>query len=178
MNNMEQFEQISFRGRVAYSICCFENALKALNYDNNDWRIVLNYLWEFTSIQYLDDWNDIVVEIIPENLMEFKTYNEDEFERLSQNEFETLYKLYLNIDDSINALLRHIFDLGVCHAYTIIEGYGESSLNLLGELLNFMNVHDFPLPNIEHFLKFSISENRGWGNRFDGTKLSKILLES
>lgn len=69
---MEKFRHISMRGRVAYGISCFENAIIALKYDINDWKIVLNYLWEFTNIQYLDDWNDIVVELIPENLTEFR----------------------------------------------------------------------------------------------------------
>ncbi|MFT9820976.1 hypothetical protein [Lysinibacillus sp. NPDC056185] len=175
MINMEPFRQISFRGRVAYSVSCFENALIALNYDSNDWKIVLNYLWEFTSIQYLDNWNDVVVELIPENLLEFKTYEEEEFERLSRDEFITLYKLYQSVEDSINVLLRYIYNPGISHVYTIIEEYGEGSLLSLEVLINFMIENKFPLPNIEPFLKSSIVENRGWGNKFIGTELSKIL---
>ncbi len=53
--NIGKFGHISMRGRVAYGISCFENAIVALKYDINDWKIVLNYLWEFTNIQYLDD---------------------------------------------------------------------------------------------------------------------------
>ncbi|BAU29063.1 hypothetical protein DFP93_10387 [Aneurinibacillus soli] len=173
--NMEKFKHISFRGRVAYGISCFENALIALKYDLNDWRVVLNYLWEFTSIQYLDDWNDVAVELIPENLLEFKAYEEEEFERLSKDEFVYLYNLYQNIDESIDTLLRAIYDLGISHVYTVIEGYGESSLKNLERLINFMIINNFPLPDIEPFLKSSIEENRGWGNKFEGAKLSKIL---
>ncbi|WP_235617226.1 hypothetical protein [Lysinibacillus mangiferihumi] len=112
----------------------------------------MNYLWEFTSIQYLDQWSDTIVELIPDNLLEFKTYEEDAFERLSKDKFLYLYKLYQNIDKSIGILVRAIYELGISHAYTVIEGYGESP-----------------------FLSFSIEENRGWGNKFDGTSLSKIL---
>ncbi|MFK4304732.1 MULTISPECIES: hypothetical protein [unclassified Paenibacillus] len=173
--DMEKFKHISMRGRVAYGVSCFENAIIALKYDVNDWRIVLNYLWEFTSIQYLDDWNDIVVELIPENLTEFKTYEEEEFERLSKDEFIYLYSLYQNIDGSVDALLREIYDLGISHTYTVIEGYGESSLKSLERIIKFMIDYNFPLPSIDPFLKFSIEENRGWGHKFDGTKLSKIL---
>lgn len=173
--HMEKFRHISMRGRVAYGISCFENAIIALKYNVNDWKIVLNYLWEFTNIQYLDDWNDIVVELIPENLKEFKTYEEEEFEKLSKDEFIYLYSLYQNIDGSVDALLRGIYDLGISHAYTVIEGYGESSLKSLERIIKLMIDYNFPLPSIDPFLKFSIEENRGWGDKFDGTKLSKIL---
>ena len=168
MINIEQFRQISFRGRVAFGVSCFENALIALKYDSNDWKIVLNYLWKFTSIQYLDDWNDVVVELIPKNLLEFKTYEEEEFERLSKDEYQV-------VEDSINVLFRHIYNLGISHVYTIIEEYGEDSLLSSEVLINFMIENKFPLPNIEPYLKFSIVENRGWGNKFIGTELSKIL---
>ncbi|MDR9856627.1 hypothetical protein RJP21_23775 [Paenibacillus sp. VCA1] len=172
---MEKFKNISFRGRVAYGISCFENALIALKYDLNDWKFILNYLWDFTSIQYLDDWNDIVVELIPENLLEFKTYEEEEFERLSKEEFIYLYNLYQNVDKSIDILIRNIYELGISHAYTVIEGYGESSLKSLDRIIKFMIENKFPLPSLDPFLSFSIEENRGWGNKFDGKSLSKIL---
>ncbi|MGG4221603.1 hypothetical protein ABEW32_25700 [Paenibacillus jamilae] len=175
MMHMEKFRHISMRGRVAYGINCFENAIIALKYDVNDWNIVLNYLWEYTNIQYLDDWNDIFIELTPENLTEFKTYEEEELEKLSKDEFIYLYSLYQNIDEPVAALLRGIYELGISHAYTVIEGYGESSLKSLERIIKLMIDYNIPLPSIEPFLKFSIEENRGWGDKFDGTKLSKIL---
>lgn len=173
--NLEQMKQISLRGRVAYGICCFENVLITLEYDLNDWRNVLNYLWQFTNIQYLDNWNEIIVELIPENLMEFNTYEEQEFERLSPEEFVSLSQLYQSTEESIGILLRDIYELGISHAYSIIEGYGESSLILINRIANYMLKQGFPLPDMDSFLKYSINENRGWGNRFDGTVLSKVI---
>ncbi|KAA8756747.1 hypothetical protein [Paenibacillus sp. UASWS1643] len=173
--DMEQFKYISLRGRVAYGISCFENIILTLKYDVNDWKLVLNYLWEFTSTQYLDDWNEVVVELIPENLLEFQTYEEHEFERLSKDEFLYLFKLYQYIDRSINTSIRDIYELGISHAYSVIEGYGENSLNSLQKIINFMNHSNFPLPDIQSFLIYSIKENRGWGDKFDGTKVSKII---
>ncbi|WP_128100433.1 hypothetical protein [Paenibacillus sp. DCT19] len=172
---LEQMKQISLRGRVAYGICCFENVLITLECDLNDWRNVLNYLWQFTSTQYLDDWNEIIVELIPENLMEFDTYEEQEFERLSRDEFVSLSQLYQSTEESIGILLREIYELGISHAYSVIEGYGESSLILVQRIADYMLEHSFPLPNVDPFLKYAIEENRGWGNRFDGTALSKVI---
>ena len=172
---LKKFRQISLRGRVAYGVSCFESALLALNYNLSDWKIILNYLWEFTSSNNLEDCNTITNELIPEHLLEFKTYEEHEFERLSKEEFQYLYKLYQNIDESINSLFYGIHELGASHAYGTVSGYGESSLKSLERLINLMLNNKYPLPSVEQFLIFSIKENEGWGNKFDGTKLSKIL---
>ncbi|WP_341281542.1 hypothetical protein [Paenibacillus sp. FSL H8-0537] len=89
-----------------------------------------------------------------------------------------MYNLYQNIDVSIDKLIRGIYDLGISHVYTEIEGYGESSLNSLERLVNLMLINRLPLPSIEPFLKYSIKENRGWGNKFDSRHLSKNILNS
>ena len=78
-----------------------------------------------------------------------------------------LYNLYQNIDKSIDILTRAIYELGISHAYTVIEGCGESSLKSLEKIVDLMIENKFPLPSINPFLSFSIEENRGWGNKFD-----------
>ncbi|MEQ7052830.1 hypothetical protein ABN764_19495 [Paenibacillaceae sp. P-4] len=175
MMSMEKFKQISLRGRVAYGVSCFENVLLALKYNLNDWKIVLNYLWEFTNSSNLEECNTIANELIPENLLEFKTYEKHEFERLSKEEFLHLYKLYQDIDESINSLLYSIHELGASHAYGTVSGYGKSSLKSLERLIILMSDHKYPLPSVEKFLIFPINKNNGCGNKFEGTKLSKIL---
>ncbi|MBU5354923.1 hypothetical protein KQI74_21735 [Paenibacillus barcinonensis] len=173
--DMGQFEHISMRGRVAYAISCFENIIVALKYDINEWKVVLKYLWEFTNIEYLDDWNEIVVELIPENLMEFESYEKEQFEKLSKEEFLYLFELYQRSDQLINIIIREIYELGVSHAYSVIEGKGRNSLHCLEKIIIFMKQNNFPLPDIHSFQSYSIKENRGWGDRIDGKELSKII---
>ncbi|AHN24324.1 hypothetical protein FC752_09795 [Lysinibacillus varians] len=172
--NMERFKQISFRGRVAYGVSCFENALISLKYVSEDWKIVLRYLWEFTNSSNLEDCHSATAELIPENLMETKIYDED-FERISEDEYLCLYRLYQNIDETIHILLRDIHELGISHTYTNISGYGERSVDSLQTLICHMLDYNYPLPSIEPFFKSSILEDDGWGYEFDGTKFSKIL---
>ncbi|NLL81465.1 MAG: hypothetical protein GX231_04050 [Tissierellia bacterium] len=173
--NKDDFKNISLNGRVAYGISCFENTLLSLNYNVNDWKIVLEFLWEFTSIEFLDEWSSIVVEIIPDHLLEFKTYEEHDFEYLDRNNFKYLYNLYQGIDEKIDSIMTSIYNIGTSHAYSVIVEYGQKSLDELGLLINFMTEHKLQLPDIEPFLKYSIEENKGWGNKFDGKALSKIL---
>lgn len=173
--DINNFKNISLNGRVAYGICCFENTLMFLKCDVSNWKTVLGYLWEFTSTQNLEVWNDQVAEIIPENLLEFKNYKEHDFEYLDESQFEYLYGLYQNIDERIGYLIRQIFYLGSSHSYSVIVDYGQRSLDELDRLVTFMVNNSFPLPDIGPFEKYSIDENKGWGNKFDGKTLSKIL---
>ncbi|WP_252238067.1 MULTISPECIES: hypothetical protein [unclassified Clostridium] len=173
--NKNDFKNISLRGRVSFGISCFENTLLSLNYNVNEWRIVLEYLWEFTSIQYLDDWSGIVAEIIPDNLLEFKTYKEHDFEYLDEKNFKYLYNLYQNIDEKIDYVMTAIYNIGNSHAYSIIEGYGQRSLDELEILLNYMTENNILLPDSKPFERFSIEENKGWGNKFDGRSISSVL---
>ncbi len=71
----------------------------------------------------LDDWNGIIFEIIPENLLEFVSYEEHDFEYLDENNFKYLYNLYQNVDEKIDYLMSAIYDIGVSHSYSVIEGY-------------------------------------------------------
>lgn len=169
------FKDISLNGRVAYAISCFENLLLSLNYNSVMWNDVLKYLWEFTSIQNLEEWNDKIAEIIPENLLEFNSYEEDDFEYIDKDTFKKLYELYQNIDTKVEFIIRQIFYIGSSHSYSRIDGCGQNSLDQLDILIEFMRSNSISLPDIKPFLKYSIKENKGWGNDFDGSKLSKIL---
>lgn len=172
---IKDLENISLRGRVAFGIRCFENVLLELHYNVEEWKIVLEYLWEFTSIEYLDDWSGIIAEIIPDNLLEFRTYEEHDFEYLDEKTFKYLYNLYQNNDEKIDVLITSIYNIGTSHAYSVIEGYGQESLYELEILINYMTRNGISLPNIKDFEQFLILENKGWGKRFDGKNVSCLL---
>ena len=53
---MEELKNISIRGRMAYLISSFENVLLHYNCNKEEWRWLLEKLWSYTKIQYIDDW--------------------------------------------------------------------------------------------------------------------------
>ena len=67
---MEYLETISIRGRMAYVICLFERVLIHYNYDKQDWVKVLEKLWEYTYVEYLDDWMYEFAEYLPDSILE------------------------------------------------------------------------------------------------------------
>ncbi len=172
---MKDLENTSLRGRVAFGIRCFENVLLELHYNLVEWKPVLEKLWLFTSIKYLDDWSGMIAEIIPDNLLEFRAYEEHDFEYLDERSFEYLYNLYRKTDENIDVLITAIYNIGTSHAYSIIEKKGQESLRELEILVRYMAKIGVSIPDVTEFKRFSISENRGWGNRFEGKSISCIL---
>ena len=137
-----------------------------------DWTIVLDCLWDFTSTNNMEDWGDRVSEIIPNNLLEFKSYEESEFEFIDESTYFTLKKLYIDSDESINIMIQQIYYLGCSYAYSVIDGKGESSLIELKVTLDFMNINKVEFPDISKFKKFSIAEDNGWGYPFSKQEVS------
>lgn len=172
---IQDLETVSLKGRVAFGIRCFENVLLEQHYDTAEWEPVLEKLWLFTSIRYLDDWSDMIAEILPENLLEFRAYERHDFEHLDEESFERLYRLYQTADEKIDVLMTAIYNIGTSHAYSRIEGNGGESLRELEKLIEYMAKIGVSLPDAAGFKQFSISENKGWGNSFDGKKISRIL---
>ncbi len=172
---INRFKKISLLGRIAYSIRCFENTLLFLKYNIKEWEIVLVHLWNFGSKQYLDDWIYSVNEIIPDHLLEFKNYENHNFEYLSKEEFVYLYNLYKDSNKLINDVMELIYFIASSHIYTIIIGYGEESFNNLQILIEYMISNNIPLPEVDTFESLSFKENQGFGNKFNATSLSQLL---
>lgn len=170
-----EIKDLSLRGRVAYGVSCFEQLLLKLDYNVQDWEYVLVELWKYTNIQYLDDWSSFISEILPDNLLEFSTYEKHCYEFLEEKNFNYLYSLYNNTDKKVDKIMTYIFNIGTSHSYSIIENYGQESLYYLELLIGFMNKYEIPLPDLLCYEQFSILENNGWGRRFDGIKLFSIL---
>lgn len=159
---------------MSFCINCFEEALIFLKCDVNKWMSVLEDLWTFTSIEFLDDWSGLIAEILPKCILEFNDYN-DNYEYIDEEKYHYLHALYQNIDARLEKIIDYIFHLGESHAYSVIINSGPESLNALQKLIDHMNKNSLPMPDIEKYKFFSINENKGWGNRFDGKTLSIIL---
>ena len=67
---MEELKNISIRGRMAYLISSFENVLLHYNCNKEEWRWLLEKLWSYTKIQYIDDWMYELAEYMPNSILE------------------------------------------------------------------------------------------------------------
>ena len=172
--NRYDLQNVSIVGRIAYGIMCAEEYL-IQKYPNKDWTIVFKDFWEITSLDLWDDWLEEVIEIIPEFLFEFDSYKASGFDYLSEEKYSELKELYNGTNEDVNRILYMLYDLVRNSAYSSMKENGGESLYHLEQIISFLKEEGVRLPDARLVQKFPFSEKNGWGNSFDGTKLSKVI---
>ena len=164
----ELLKVVSIRGRIAYLICMFVQILESLDYNVEDWKIILDVLCEYTSNEWLDDWLYKMAEYLPKSVLE-DTLEDAEF--ITGEEQTICRRLYQNAEPCVHEMVNLIFEAGTCDMYSRIIGRGENTLLKVQEAMELMNRYGFPIPPVDSFLKYKFEERRGWGERFDSTIL-------
>lgn len=172
MNN-NKFENISMNGRMAYIILCIESYLKEL-FPNKKWDCLSARMWEVTS-EYWDEWDDKFIEIIPEYLFEFDNYEDSNFEVLSQEDYDYYSEQFIDMPEDFNQLLLSLHEMQKIYCYSSIPGIGTESIQLIEKVCIILEKNDVTIPDISSVSFSEFSEKEGWGEKFDGTKLSLII---
>lgn len=179
MNN--KFENISMMGRMAYVVMCVEKYLTE-KYPKRDWNPISKVMWKATSMDWAT-WSDIYSAFIPEVLLEYDEYLEDEFRGImDEKTYRTLLVLYEEItdgsednpEDEVNYLLNKPFEMAMVYEGTKI-GNGEESYEIIDETEHILKINNIQLPDEEKVAFSKASERNGWGNYFNGEFLSIIL---
>lgn len=196
------FKKISIRGRVAFGICCLENAMEKYKVSGQGWNLLLEKLWSFTSLPaifiptdlggiefVLEKWADIN-DFMPYSkffqapytyvdLCEYlMLYNK---KIIDEKEYDLLREAYRDTNDIITRICFFIVDIGMCELWSTPDGYSATTLEKLQELIDFVTKNNLPLPDIEPFKQYEYDpkeiddDSRGWGYSFDGKQYSKFL---
>lgn len=195
--NSKNFEKISIRGRVAFGICCLENAMEKYKVSGQGWNLLLENLWSFTSLP------SIFVPIDSggiEFVLERWFYNvairarfiiETEYSLAKTNPSydmidEKSYNLIRKdlIDQSNEVLIKinsFILEIGFCELWAGLDKTSPNTLKCLQKLIDFVNTKSIPLPDMEPFKQYEYNpkgiddDSRGWGYTFDGRQYSKFI---
>ena len=169
-NYLNQISGLSIRARVAFSALCLENSILYKKYNIEDYSIVLSVLWEYTSIQYIDDWQERFVEVIPSVIESANNYEDDDFSMLNRSDFFYLKSLYNKSDQIILDIIEKTFYVGTIDLYGAIESNSPESLSIMSDIIDLLVANNVPLPNLEPLLKFTLGPN-GWGEKFERSEL-------
>lgn len=169
---MKELENISIRGRMAYLLCLFEKLLMHFQCCKEKWNWILEKLWQYTEIPYLDEWMYEIAEFLPENIL---TDPFDAFEFLSESDYKRLKDIYKDNCEDINVMMNIIFDLGTTELYSKLEDNSPYTLSKLQDAADIMNKNNISLIEVQPFEKYSYSESNGWGECFNGKKFSSFL---
>lgn len=176
-----KLSSVSMNGRMAYIIMCVEAYLKN-KYPNRNWTFVAEKMWQATSKNW-GEWPDAYSIIIPDVLLQYEDYDENDMsDSISRQEYAALIQLYDGItngseddpSDELNYILNKPFEMAMVYEGTII-GDGSDSFDIIEQTESILRKNNIPLPDYKNVLFSSASELNGWGNDFDGRKLSIIL---
>jgi len=176
--NINMLLDVSMNGRMAYAIMCIEKYL-VNKYPNKDWTKLSQLMWEATS-SYWDTWDNKYIEIIPEYLFEFSNYEDSDFESLTKEDYDYYVSLFEGIsdgseDDELNVVLSTLHSLQEVYCYSDIPNEGKESLDIIESLCRVLENESVELPNPDLVKFSSFEEKDGWGEQFDGAKLSIIV---
>ena len=166
------FKRVSVRGRMAYLLRIFENMLFFLKCEKEEWSWILEKLWQYTNIEYLDDWMYEIAEYMPVSVMED---NMNDIEYISKNELKKLKILYANSPREVNEMLIILYELGTIDLYSKLQDGSPNTLIKLREGIDIAMKMGVKLPDESEFEKYRYTDGNGWGEPFDGSEISLYL---
>lgn len=172
--NKKDFKNISMNGRLAYQLMCVERYLVS-KYPNKDFTKLMELLWQVTNGMYWDTFSDYVMDLEPSTLFEFNTYEEQEWLRLSKEEYKELTPCMKGLDNVVDDLFETLKEQTFVYAYTEVPKNTKESIDIVFDTIKFLKQEKIKLPDVKLVEFSTIDQQDGWGNSFDGTKLSIIL---
>ena len=176
MKNNTIFNNVSVFGRVAYAIMCFEKYVVSV-YPSIDYSPVVEIMWSIIDgSNYLDESAyKYYIEIIPECLFEFYSYENSDFEYLSKDEYLLFTRLLNNDDQNLNTIMKCIYDIAMAYAYTKVEPNAPATLPFLQKAKSVLLTNNIEPPDEAIVSKYTASGTDWLGECFDGRYLSIIL---
>ncbi len=172
--NKKDFKNISMNGRLAYQLMCTESYL-ITKYPNKDFTELFKLFWQVTNGMYWDTFSDYVMDLEPSNMFEFKTYEEQQWLRLSKEEYDLLKPCIEGLDNGIDDLFETLKEQTFVYAYSVVPKNTKESIDIVFDTIKFLEKEHIPLPDIKKVEFSTIDQRDGWGDSFDGTKLSIVL---
>ncbi len=169
---MDDFENISIRGRVAYLLCSLEKLLIHHNAEPDDWNWVLEKLWTYTELEWLDDWMFMASAMLPECILAGGPKKHD---LITESECHELRKLYSKSTDDIKTMMQIIHYVGTEELFGNIPEHSPSTLAKMREAVGILEAEGVNPPDPRPFGRYRFSECDGWGKRFTGKGLSCFL---
>lgn len=171
--NRNDFNDISMIGRAAYAVMCAEK-YAVTKYADKNWKPLFAWMWNLTS-EYFDEWYYRFMEVLPEYLYEFDNYKDAEFEYLTEEKYNYYTSFLKDIDGNMTSLLEIPAKISMVYSYMPIPGRGIESIDMVLDAVRILEDNDIEPPDADVVAFSTFSEKDGWGEPFDGTKLSIVL---
>lgn len=145
------FKTISIRGRLAYGVTCLERLCKTWNVLNKRMDLLIETLWAFTSSENLADWENTILNLLPDD------------DRVETYACEFGYShLEITKQKVLTNIIWDVMEIGQGNLYGAFES--KYSLLPLIKAISTLEKNKIDLPKIKLFKKSNVLECNGWGN--------------
>ncbi len=172
--NKKNFINISMNGRLAYQLMCAEKYF-VNKYPNKDFTELFHILWKVTNGMYWDTFSGYLIELKKEYFFKVSSYDDRNWLYLTKKQYDLFKPMVSEFDDEDEALLLTLIDQAEVYAYTVVPKDTSESIDIVFETIEFLKKRKIKLPDIKLIEIYTIDQMDGWGDFFDGTKLSIIL---
>ncbi len=164
-----RIKKISINGRMALGVICLERFVKLKELHNNEEVLeLLELLWEFTSSNTLDKWEEKIKEYQPCCIEEtYKEKKYEDYEFLTKEKIKKYYKLYKESSPDLEEMVESVIEIGCGNLYGGTGEYSKWTLNPTVTVLKIMKRNEIDIPDLKIFERSSFKEKHGWGERRD-----------
>ncbi len=172
--NKKDFKNISMTGRIAYQLMCAERYF-INKYPNENFKELFSILWPVTDGMYFDTFSNYITELKPTYMLEKENYEDDDWLVLTKEQYELLKPLIQKLDQEDEDLMDTLKDQAEVYAYSVVPKNTNESIDIIYETMKYLKKYNIDLPDIKLLEFSSITQKNGWGDSFDGSKLSIII---
>ncbi|WP_047547413.1 hypothetical protein [Psychroserpens sp. Hel_I_66] len=165
---IEILKKISIRGRLAYGMKCLEQYVKENEINDELIDKVFDILWEFTTSDELDVWDEKISDFNPKHILNIKPEKiESEYPTITINEYYELKKFYENSDTDFISMIEKVIEIGTGNLYGGTDEYSSWTLEPTLEVIKMSELKLEHIPDITKFKSFEYSEDKGWGKKIN-----------
>lgn len=167
----EDFKNIGIKARMAYGICCLENALVHYNKNISEWEELLSLLWEFPPKQTMyNEWSEKFNEYTPSTIFEY-SFKSGEW-RCTEETYNYYKDLYSRTEKPILDIIEQLINISDEELYVGMTKYSPDTLAHVETVLDIMYTNNIQLPEVSKFTKYAFDvqpkAKYGWGLPFNG----------
>ena len=164
----ETLKKISIRGRFAFCLACLRNAMRQENVNIESLSILFERMSSFLTTDKLDEWEKQIVDVSPDTIFDTHPDNDfNDYETVTATELVRLKAIYEKIPSAITELIDLIISVGLSNLYGGTSDYSPHSLAPTLKVIELMDSHNYELPLLQQFSRYSFTDNNGWGFPLD-----------
>lgn len=159
---IDEFHQISIRGRYIYCYLCLKNVI--ISEGLEDVPEFLNIILKnYSATSRLDDWQGEVEEALPSVILN-KENDLNYYKVISYEQALDLRVYYLK-NQQVADIIENLIWLGMSNLY---GGFDSNiTFEYVKDVIGVMNDNKIQLPDFSIISSCSVNERGGWGSRID-----------